>query len=153
MNIWPFRSRPVVTPFTDDFSGRIYTDGLIHTTSPINVSIPGNLYIMPTSIVITITAGAGIRGTLPSCFFVYRGQLMFAGSGWGRIISSAVNRFFLADYGDDFAPAGSTDCACYQLPKQIYLYPNDQLQFVIPTLLGTDIVHPITIHGQFWEVH
>jgi hypothetical protein len=78
---------------------------------------------------------------------------MFAGAGFGRITSSLLNRFFLADYGNFFAPAGSIDCACYQLPKQLYLYPNDQLEFVIPTLLPTDTVHPITIHGQFWEVH
>jgi hypothetical protein len=64
-----------------------------------------------------------------------------------------VQYFFLADYGDVYAPAAAPTIHCFMLPKPIYLYPDDLLSFSIPSWVAGDIVGPVIIHGRFWEIH
>lgn len=153
MSFWPWRSRPVVTPFMDDYSGRVLTFPGTFAAAVFPISIPDNLYIMPSCISIPFNTGAGIRSTTPSTCRMIRGNIPFAASLFGTVQNGQNGTIFLADYGDDYAVAGAVTVRCYQLPRPIFLYPADRIEFHFPSAVAADVIGPISIHGKFWEVH
>ena len=153
MNFWPWRSRPVVTPFTDPFSARVHRWDEVFTTEDFFVSIPSNLYIVPTSIYFRATAIAGIRGVIRNWLYFQRGDITFAGTHIEPTPSNATTHYFIAPIGG-ISPTLTTlgakmDC----LPYPIYLYPEDRLFFHMDAFLLGDVFDRLTIHGRFWEVY
>jgi hypothetical protein len=153
MSFWPWKSRPVVTPFADPFSGRVHSFQTVFNASPFSLSVPSNLYIMPSFIHLQAITGAGIRSTTSSCLTFSRGGQLFAASNFGTVSNNQTRNFFLANVG--IYPTGATPITClvYPLGGPMYLYPEDTLTFTIPSFLAGDQFGPVIIHGKFWEVH
>lgn len=152
MSIWPWRSRPVVTPFDSNYSGHIWTDPSTYTSSPISVKLPSNFYITPTSLSLTFSTASGIRNTNPSHLLFVRGGIPFATANFGNLVDSKSLTWYFSSYGDT-GPAAQPDLSKLALlPSPLYLYPDDQLLITVPSMISGDSLTLITIHGRFWEI-
>lgn len=151
--LWPFRSRPVAVPFTDDYTGRVEIIAEDVTGTDFDASIPGNLYCIPTTITLRWECTSGIRNTTASHVFFYRGSIAF---GAGQI-TALSNNFdgvhVLAAIGQNAASI-SASAIVHVIPWPLLLYPDDRLHFTYPSRLASgDYLHYITVHGKFWEAH
>lgn len=153
MSFWPWRSRPVVTPFSDNYSGRLLTFDNLPSAATFSVSIPGNLYIIPTSIAFHAVAVLGIRGTIGSALHFSRGSTLFAAVHFSRFTSGHTYDYFFSSIGFNLSANVPDFVRPAALPYPIFLYPNDVLTITINSFLAGDQFGPLTIHGKFWEVH
>lgn len=153
MNFWPFRSRPVITPFTDDFDARIIRFPDHFDTAGFSVSVPSNLYIVPSVISLRSTTVVGVRGVLRNYIHFLRGEVLFAGAHIEPTPSGTVMNHFICPVGDTVTNNTAPDAKLGSLPYPIYLYPDDRIYFFFRTFLAGDTFDHITIHGRFWEVH
>lgn len=150
---WPWRTRPVVTPFTDDFSAPVLTLGENIPAFPFNFTFPGAFYWSLTSIVVHITTAAGVRGTTPSFFHLHRGGFVYTGSTAGILLNNSTVVTIWAPVGQTIAGAGAERARIYPMPFPTFIYPCDTLEIDFPSRIPADVIDYITIHGKCWEVH
>jgi hypothetical protein len=153
MSIWPWRSRPVVTPFQDNYSGRILTFDDFPSADTLTVTIPDNLYLIPTSIAFDAVCVAGIRNTTDSALYFSRGGTSFAAVHFSRFTSLHTYQYYFAPYGAALNANVPDFLRSSFLPYPIFLYPNDLITLYLASFLAGDTYGPLTIHGKFWEVH
>ena len=153
MSFWPWRSRPVVTPFSDDYSGRLIVYDNLIASLAIHVTIPDNIYIVPTSICYEIVCVAGLRPVDNTCISFYRGSDLIAASNLAGLTSLHTLRYTITANVTPSAPAGSGLCRVYPLPYPLFLYPNDLIVLGLNAFIAGDTLNFLNIHGQTWEVH
>lgn len=150
--LWPWLSRPVVTPFKEPFHANLIQYSDIFATTSFNVVIPDNTYLIPTCITFRAITVAGIRGVTPSNVSFMRGGRRYSGTIFGNITSSKdLYYHLLTNVG--LSPAGAAqDNLFYPISYPLYLYPDDCIHFEIPSLIAGDTLSEFTITGQIWEV-
>lgn len=153
MSIWPWRTRPVVTPFTDDFTAPVLVIGENIPAFPFNYDFPDNLYWSLSSLVVHVTTAAGIRGTIPSFFHLHRGGFIYSGSTAGILVNNSVIATIWAPVGAALAGLGAERARVYPMPFPVFIYPHDTLEIDFPSRIPADTIDYITIHGKCWEVH
>lgn len=153
MGVWPWRSRPVITPFRDNFSAPVITIAQNVTVFPIRYHLPDNFYFIPSSIVWQVTTAIGARSSAPTFFHLHRGGLVYSGATAGLLTNSSVQISIFAPIGAINLPAGTRNARVYPMPYPVYCYPHDDFEFDIPSFVAGDNLDYLTIHGQVWEVH
>ena len=153
MSIWPWRTRPVVTPFTDDCSAKTLLIGQDVTVFPFTYSIPDNLYMIPLSFTARWTCAVAIRGIEPTNIVFSRGGLIFAGAYASALLSNHALLQTFAPGLERVHFAGFYGMSHAAMPNPIYLYPGDLITYFIPSLVAGDIAHEIVLHAQTWEAH
>ena len=149
---WPWRSRPVITPFRDDYSARVLTYAGPWTSRTFSIYIPDDLYIIPSAIHISIDAANAIRATTASYLYFYRGSVLYNGCIFDFIVNNLVQDHFIVT-GVPYPPAARPrECKEFYLPTGIHCYPRDRLFFDLPSQAAGDIIGPIHIHGKTWEI-
>lgn len=153
MSFWPFRTRRTSAPFKDDYSGQAVDLGGPIANFPNSVYIPNHLFIIPTSIVFSITNVAGIRNTLAGQLSFFRGGLCFSSIPFPPFIDNFDGYISFNAIGTDEIAAANLYSWSECLPYPLHLYPADRIYFTAPAAIAGDTVNRITIHGQTWEYY
>ena len=153
MNFWPFRSRPVVTPFTDDFSGRVLSYPGAFNAQTVDLIIPDNIYCIPTALHLLCHTGAGIRGFTNNSVYFIRGGVTFASSVGIVLPSNRIAHLTYQTFQGWRPITLPIDNLISYLPHPLYLYPNDVVRHYFAEFQAADVFDEFSIHGQFWEVH
>jgi len=153
MNIWPWRTRPVVTPFNDDYSGKLIIMGANIPAVPFEWSVPDNLYLVPLSITLHFTTLGGIRSPEGTSIRFSRSGLFFANSVGHPLINNAAMIQSFCPGVQRMVMAGFFDQSHAPIPYPLYCYPSDVITIYVPTFLGTDLFDYAVIHAKTWEIH
>lgn len=153
MSIWPWRSRPVVTPFKDNFSAKTILIGEDVVAFPFVYSIPDDLYIIPLGFTARWTCALAIRGPEGTNIVFSRGGNNFAGSVGHPLFSNNPVLQVFAPGLQRMAMAGFYGMTHAPMPYPVYLYPGDVITYTVQSLVAGDIAHEIVLHGMTWETH
>ncbi len=153
MSFWPWRSRPVITPFNDDYSGKLIIMGENIPAVPFAWSVPDNLYLIPLSVTCLFTTAGGIRSPEGTSIRFTRAGHVFANSVSHALINnSAMITSFCAGV-QRMVMAGFYDQSHAPMPYPLLCYPSDVITINVPTFLGTDAFDYAVIHAKTWEIH
>ena len=151
MNFWPFRSRPVATPFDLPFSAKVIRYPNTYNTQIVSLSIPDNIFIVPSTICFVSTNAAGVRSTVSSTLHIYRGDQVFSAAIFARLVSSVTQQHFLQANSPTSAAMVPNTVLNFPLPFPLFLYPEDRLDFNLYSFVPGDVFSGFTIHGRTWE--
>lgn len=153
MALWPFKSKPKVTPFADPFSGQLVGPFGPATSFPLQFSIPDNVYISPSAICLIVTTTAGIRATTGGYLHILRGGLVFTATNWGSLQSSHTYSITFAAGLNVEAATATISGRIHALPYPLYLYPHDLIEIDNASFIAGDSIDSVTLHGKYWETY
>jgi hypothetical protein len=153
MAFWPWKSRPTIAPFREDYTGE-----LLHIPDQANVTtfvfqLPGDVYLVPSVISLRIITGAGIRSSTPSSLLISRGGHIYNGCNFGPVASSQTAIIFLSACTGTQVSGTVRIGRLYAFPWPSYCYPDDIFTFDIPSLILGDVIEHIHIHGKLWRTN
>lgn len=144
---------PVTTPFHLPFSVQSFTMGTTWNQQVFSVYVPSNIFMQLTSIKIICGCGPGIRPTTGGKLDFLRGDKSFLHVAGPALKTNTTLYFCWCDINTIPGRDTYSKAYAYQIPSNIYLYPEDQIYFDFPSFLPGDVFGPVTIHGKTWEVH
>jgi len=153
MAIWPFNTKPVVTPFQGPFTPQhIYTEGPIPAT-PYRFVIPDSVFAIPTAVVIqaTTSAAAHAAGGFHLDFITSNQIIHRAG-----FHALAANQTILVSWfhGCAFnAPGAANLNHVAPMAFPIHMRPNDSILITVTNYVALDVFDFISINAMIWEIY
>jgi hypothetical protein len=153
MAIWPFKSRPVVVPFRDDFTLRTFDFPCPVSQQQSNIVIPDNMFAIPVSVIVSLTLAGAAHATTMSYLCFYRDGRLIAHSYPALITVLNTYQLCWAPHGANSTVAASPLSWAIPMLFPVHLFPGDTVQFNQLNYLVTDTLLIFRLTAQVWEIY
>jgi hypothetical protein len=153
MAIWPFKSKPVVLPFSNDYSAPVVQLFPLTPGQFGIFSVPDNQYIIPLVIRVPIALTAAAHGTSGPHLYFSRAGNIFASAGICLTAASFVGSLTYSATSLISAVTVYPRNITLPLPPSLHLYPRDVITFDLTNYVALDTIGPAYIHCKLSEVY
>ena len=153
MAIWPWRSRPTVQPWNDDYN--VTTRALPTGLTPIasDLIIPDNIFAQIIYITANLTNVAGARVNQFVNWQLYRSNALVLHSAYHLNTSTGqLSISYATTYSGLFMALDPMHATQY-LPHNFLLLPNDIFSFAVTGGLAGDTLDACLVTLKEWEIY